>query len=912
MHRRMIFVAACTAALGCTLKAPTTTPKPSNSAEGVVRGGIKGTIVKAPSPVPDAFFGRSGGGLVSNNAGNIVSNNGSSLVGVVKAPAGLISNNGSTVISNNGAGYHLLATSQVPVAGVEVLLVSADGTPATDAKGQVISAKTDARGQYKLPFSGSTANLVVRVALPAQKGSLLAFVAKGEKSGDRTVDVDLDSTYVMGYILGQYVKGDQKVLEKLPGDVEAETRAKMAQALDKSTAAPPTALTSDQIAQAVNDLRAQDTTIDAQMEKVKRILLVGLSDQGAGQPALSVETDAVGLAVSPTGEIFYAGLNTARVWRRDAQGLLRPYAGNGTGVPSAAMTLAPDQPAPGDGGPATATAIYPAAIAFDKAGTLYIGDAMMKRVRKVDATGTITTLAGQADWKDLAALAVAPDGAVLVATKTALDRIAPDKTITRLAGGTTAGTPTAGATSALRFKGISDLAIDPTQGDILALDASGLIVRIAGATATIEAGTGTPGFGGDNGPAASAAFSGTGGLDFGADGALWMADLGNRRLRRIQSGTITTLAGDGSLGFKGDAGPAAQAGMVNPRSVCVAPDGAVYTADAGYVRKLANGTLTTVVGQLTDPGPQPLAKIQLRNPKSLWYDAATNALLISELWRVRRWNLATDTVETITSAGLTGAAYTDGCAATAPTLFNFYGLAQSPDGSMTFTADDAKFQRRMVRQKDGKLTTLAGDGTDTSLFGLLLALDAPAKEIALQSDAWPVAVKGDKAYYGLFMTGMSKAIVAEVTPGGAVTELTRVPSAVNLTGLAVSPDGASLYIGALSRIDRYDFATQQVTTIATDGGPASPDALGIPSGFAWDARGNVYFADYAAGRVRRIDKATGAIIPIAGKGTPLLNQDSVDDSLAAPWGVALDKAGNLYISDLGANQIKKIPADKLP
>ena len=64
--------------------------------------------------------------------------------------------------------------------------------------------------------------------------------------------------------------------------------------------------------------------------------------------------------------------------------------------------------------------------------------------------------------------------------------------------------------------------------------------------------------------------------------------------------------------------------------------------------------------------------------------------------------------------------------------------------------------------------------------------------------------------------------------------------------------------------------------------------------------------------MRRIDKATGAITPIAGKGAPLLNQDAVDESLAAPWGVALDAAGNLYVSDMGANQIKKIPAAKLP
>jgi sugar lactone lactonase YvrE len=911
MNRRVILIAACLTAFGCTLKPPTAT-KPGAVAEGVVRNGLKPTIVKRPSPVPDTFFGQ-GGGLVSNSGSTVVSNNGSSLVGVVRAPSTLISNNGGSIISDNGLGYRVLATSEVPVSGLDVILVTADGTPVTDAKGVVITTKTDAQGKYKLPFSGSTANLVVRVALPNQKGSLLAFVSKRSATGDRTVDIDFKSTLVMGYILGQYVKGDQQILEKLPEDVETETRAKMAAAIEKSTEAPPTALTSAQIGLAVDALRAQDPGIDAQMEKVKRILLVGLSDQGAGLPATSVETDAVPLAISPAGEVFYGGSNTRRVWRKDAQGLLRPYAGNGSGpTPADVSGLGATQSAPGDGGAATNAPLYPGALAFDKDGNLYIGDMMLKRVRKVDPAGIITTAAAHADWVALRGLAIAQDGGLLVATSYGIDHVAADKTITRLAGGTR-GVPAAGATSALRFRGIHDIAVDPANGDVLVLDESGVLVRIAGATATIEAGKGTPGFSGDGGPATQGAFSGTGGIAFTPDGAILMADLGNRRIRRIQGGTLSTVAGSGAFGFGGDGGTAMQAGMVNPRSVRVAPNGDAYTADIGFVRRLANGTLSTVIGQIREAGAQPLDKVQLRNPKGLWYDAQAHAILVAELWRVRKWNLATDMVETVTSAGLSGAAFQEGGAPTASTLFNFYGLTMGSDGALTMLADDVTFKRRLLRQQGGTLVTLAGNGTDKSLAGVLLQLDAPAADAAVQGESWPVAVKGEQAFYSIFLgASQGKAIIAAVTPGGNLTELTRVASATQLGGLAVSPDGESLFIGALGLLYRYDFATKQVTEVARDGGSNTPEAMGLPSGFAWDAAGNMYFADFATSRVRRLDKATGTIRLIAGAGAPLLGGTGVDDSLVSPWGVALDKDGHLYVSDMGANQIKKIPASKLP
>jgi sugar lactone lactonase YvrE len=920
--RSWLLMAACLAALGCTLRPPGAALKPAGSgAEGTLRGGgAKATVGKAPSPVPDAFFGRGAGGVIANNGGTIVSNNGGSLVGVVRAPASLISNSGGTIISNGAGGYRIAdggyrvaaAEAQVVVAGAEVMLVTASGVPVTDAKGAVLTAKTDAQGRYKLPFSGASANLVARVALPGQKGSLLAFVARRETQGERTVDVSFQSTLVMGYIMGQYVKGDQAILEKLPEDVETETRQKMTRAVETGTLATPGALTSESIGQAVDSLRRQDPAIDEQMELVKRLLLVGLADQGAGRPALSVETDAVALAISPSGELFYGGLNTARVWRQDAQGLLRPFAGHGKrATPAEELAAPPGAPAPGDGGPASAAAIYPTALAFDRPGNLYIGDSFLKRVRRVDARGVITTVASHPDWKDLKAIDVAPDGTLRVATKTAIDQVSATGTVTRLAGGAR-GVPAAGPVASLRFEAISDMVVEPATGDLLVLDEIGYVVRLAGETATLVAGNGQDGFGGDGGPATSATFSGTGGLDVAPDGAIVMADLGNRRVRRIANGTITTVAGNGGFGFKGDGGAATQAGMVNPRSLRVGPDGAYYTADVGFVRRVKDGTIATVIGQTSEAGATPADQIQLRNPKGLWYDPAGHAIYVAELWRLRRWNLQTHMVETVVGAGLGGQPFSEGGAPTASTLFNFYGLAMGPGGALTYLAEDTTFRRRLLRSQDGKQVSLAGTSDACDMFSLLLQFDLPAVDTCIPAGSYPVAVRGDKAYYGIHLGGnLKKAVILEVSPGGRVAELCRVDSATMALGLGVSPDGAQLYIGASGRIYRHDFASKQTTEVARDGGQGTPNELALPTSFAWDAQGRAHYADFVTGRVRRVN-ADGSITAIAGRDAPLLNQSTVDGGLVSPWGLAFDRDGNLYVSDMGANQIKKIPAAQLP
>ena len=117
---------------------------------------------------------------------------------------------------------------------------------------------------------------------------------------------------------------------------------------------------------------------------------------------------------------------------------------------------------------------------------------------------------------------------------------------------------------------------------------------------TTIAGTGTAGYTGDGGPATAAQLDNPGGMAVHPDGSLWIADTGNHVIRRVATdGTITTVAGTGTAGYTGDDGPATAAQLDGPTDLAVTSDGAVFVADTGNdrIRRIAaDGTIVTYAG----------------------------------------------------------------------------------------------------------------------------------------------------------------------------------------------------------------------------------------------------------------------------------------------------------------------------
>lgn len=332
---------------------------------------------------------------------------------------------------------------------------------------------------------------------------------------------------------------------------------------------------------------------------------------GDGLPATLAQLKSpAGLALDSAGSLYIADTGTARIRKVDPRGTISTVAGNGqTGFS-------------GDGTLATQTQLSsPGGVALDSSGNLYIADTKNNRVRKALPSGFLLTVAGNglgalssentyapaAPLNQPRGVAVDPSGALYIADtgNSRILRISPGGTVVTVAGNGSPGwAGDNGRASLSQLSAPFGMSFDP-RGNLYIADTFNHLIRKVSTDGivTTVAGSGAAGFSGDGGRATAAKLNFPGGVAVDGNGAVYIADTWNHRIRMIDpAGTIHTIAGSDGAGYKGDGELAVAAQLNYPSGIVVDAAGVVYFSDTfnNRVRKLQPQSIVTPPASLVD------------------------------------------------------------------------------------------------------------------------------------------------------------------------------------------------------------------------------------------------------------------------------------------------------------------------
>jgi sugar lactone lactonase YvrE len=487
----------------------------------------------------------------------------------------------------------------------------------------------------------------------------------------------------------------------------------------------------------------------------------------------------------------------------------------------------------GAGKTATSLGIKPQSVAVDAAGNFFIADPEHHIVRKLNASGVYSTVAGNGIYGYSGDGGLAISAQLMYPCSIALD----------MAGNV--------------------FITDSHDHRIRRVDVNGVITTIAG--------TGVYGFSGDGSAAINAQLAGANAIAADAAGNIFIADFGNKRVRKIATnGIITTVAGNGTYGVEGDGGPATAASFSNPLGVAVDNIGNLYITEvANRIRKVTtNGIVETLAGDKYgqsgfsgDGGPATAASFDMIY-SSVAVDQAGNIYIAdSRNNRVRKVDI-NGIVTTIAGNGGNGFSG-DGSPATTAELFFPTNVCINTAGEVFISSNN----RIRKVANNGIIQTVAGNG--------------------------------DNGYSGDNVLGTSAQIYRPL-------------------GLTADINNDVFFTDGDNRIRKID-ANGFITTIAGtgvagfsgDGGPAANALISNPYGITIDKAGNIFFADNNNSRIRKIS-TNQVITTVAGNGTRGFSGDD-GPAIAAQFdfihGLAIDESGNLFVADRNNHRIRKITPD---
>lgn len=585
---------------------------------------------------------------------------------------------------------------------------------------------------------------------------------------------------------------------------------------------------------------------------------------GDGRPATKASFQVPTWIVrDASGNAYVSDQGEQRIRKITNTGVISTYAGTGIAGFS------------GDGGPSHLAMVNaPLGMTLDSAGDLVFADGGNNRIRKIDGSGNISTIAGNGT-----------------------------------PGYSGDGGPATSASLNLPFGVTYD-----SVGNLYISDFNNNVIRKVDTAGTITtfAGNGTAGYCGDGGPAINACLNTPKGLVFDSSGNLYIAEALNHRVRQVNSaGTITTIAGDGHGGFSGDGGPATSANIGNPKGLAF-NGGILYISNAGDARvrdvTLSTGIINTYIGSTSgyDGDHHSPSTTQFGGSAGM-VSLSRSAMLVVDQLNARVRRLSSGVVTTI-AGGFIG----DGNLATSAAMVFPQAIAFDKAGNVYI----AEFFGNRVRKVDttGKISTVAGTGVSGYSGD-----GGPATSAQLY---FPQGVIVDSAN-NLFITDQGNNVIRRVDgTTQTITTFSANPNfggglgfmAFDASGNLYAADGGACVVWKLDSLGNATVVAGVLLSCGFNGDniPATSALLNFPFGPAFDSKGNLYIADTNNNRVRIVNTA-GTITTFAGDGTVCASSTSpcgdggsrTSAQFNSPLGLAVS-GGTVYVTDELDLRVRKV------